>query len=173
MSVCYEIEVFYKGFDFVVVLWREVWGDFEEGAPGAGFLGRESRLSGLCAGSWVETVFDEPVGYVDVGFPFLGCSVLVEYGADGDVESGVAELLEPGIEAVDVGKGNDFAVFEDGEAVRGKLGFASCSKPEVVGHYAGADDGVFFGFYEGYCLVGGCGQQVLSEEALCEFPVLG
>lgn len=111
-------------------------------------------------------MLDEPVGYVDVCFAFFGCGVLVEYGADGDVESGVAELLAPGVEAVNVGECNDFAVFEDGEAVRGKLGFASGGEPEVVGHYAGADDGGFFGFDKGDCLVGSCGQQVFSEEAL-------
>lgn len=117
-------------------------------------------------------MFDEPVGYVDVGFAFFCGGVLVEYGADGDVESCVAELLEPGVEAVDVREGDDFASFEDGEAVRGELGFASCGEPEVVGHYAGADDGGLFGFDESYGFVGCRGEQVFSEEALCEFPVL-
>lgn len=108
-------------------------------------------------GFGVEAVFDEPVGYVDVGFAFFCGGVLVEYGADGDVESCVAELLEPGVEAVDVGEGYDFAAFEDGEAIRGELGFASGGEPDVVGHYAGADDGGFFGFDESYCFVGGGG----------------
>ncbi len=33
-------------------------GDLEEGSPGAGFWGRESRLPGLCAGMWMEEVLD-------------------------------------------------------------------------------------------------------------------
>ncbi len=102
----------------------------------------------------------------------FGGGVLLEDGADGDIEVGDAgQLLGPGVEGVDVGEGNDFAADEDGQAVGVELGFAAGGEPEVAGHEAGADDGGLLGFDQGDGLAGIGREEVFAEEALGQGPV--
>ena len=95
-------------------------------------------------GCWLCLIPDEPVSDIDVGGEVFGGGVLLEDGADGDAELGVfGELLGPFLEAVDVGEGDDFASFQDQEAVV-DAGLAASGQPEVFRHQAGADDGGLF-----------------------------
>ena len=96
--------------------------------------------------------------------PVLFRGVLLEDGADGDLEAGDGgEFACPFFVGVYVGEGYYFAALQDFELFFAELGFSAGGEPDVFGHEAGADYGGFLGFYEGYWLVGVCGEQVFSE----------
>ena len=113
---------------------------------------------------------DEPVGDVDmVGKVLRGC-VLLEDGADGDVEGRIlGQLLDPFLIAIDIWEGDDFVAGEDQEAVV-DAGFAAGGEPDVFRHEAGTDDGGLLAFDERYRFIRMLLEQMLAEQALREIP---
>ena len=124
---------------------------------------------------------DEPVGDVDVVGHVLRRCVLLEDGADGDVETpgqaggdglGVlilGQLLDPFLVTIDIREGDDLMAGEDQEAVV-DAGFATGGQPDVFRHEAGTDDGGLLAFDERHRFVGMLLEKVLSEQALREIP---
>lgn len=115
---------------------------------------------------------EQDVGYVDVGLSVFFGGITLEVVGDFDCQSGLhRESGLPCVIAVNVGEGNDIPADENFEFVS-ELGFASGGEPYIGGHEGCADDGCLFGFDEGYFFIWVFGKQVLSEEALCELPVM-
>ena len=116
---------------------------------------------------------DEPVGDVDVVGEVFGGGVLLEDGADGDVEGRIfCQLLDPFLIAIDIGEGDDLVAGEDQEAVV-DAGFAAGGEPDVFRHEAGTDDGGLLAFDERHRLLGMLLEKMLSEQALRKIPGSG
>ena len=162
----------------------EVGGDWDAVEDGGEGLGCPVWRFRVKPGMTTKVLPDQPIGDVDVVFDVFRRGVLLEDGADGDVEMPgreipgqagndvIGKLLGPELEAVDVGEGDDLPPLQDQEFVA-ELGFTAGGQPEELGKDAGTDDGRLLGFDQGNRLVGMGGKQVLAEEALRERPGCG
>lgn len=114
----------------------------------------------------------EPVGNVDLGGTvFRGAFFLQDVG-EGDGEEGLlGEGFLPSGVGVDVREDEDLAAFEYVQTVS-ELGLPAGGQPDELGAEGAADDGGLLGFNQADEGVGVPGQQVLSEEALGDVPVL-
>ena len=80
-------------------------------------------------------------------------------------------LLPPSVAGAEVGEGDDLATEEDFHAVV-ELAESAGGEPEEFRKDCGADDRSLFGFYQGDRKLGVEGEQVLSEQALGQRPII-
>ena len=155
----FQVQVVNKGEKLLMNLRGEVFCHGCEGCIGPGI--------------WCPVPADEPVGDVDVGLLVFVCSEADEKLCNLDVKVGVIPgFLLPGVEAVDVREGCDGAAGEDIQSVV-ELGLSAGCQPDEIRNETGADDGGLLGFDDGHGLLWEEGQQVFTEEALGQRPVLG
>ena len=99
--------------------------------------------------------------------------VLLQVVGHGDVQQGVVLcLLPPSVAGAEVGEGDDLAAEEDFHAVV-ELAESSGGESEEFRKDCGADDRSLFGFYQGDGELRIEGEQVLSEQALGQRPIIG
>lgn len=170
-SIQLQLKIINQPFQLGVILRIDELGGFEEGL--GMLLHRLGHRLAPCA--------DEPVGDVDVGFHVFGGGVLLQEGADGDVETPgqargdggqivvLGQFFGPLLVAIDVGERDNLPVGQDEEPVV-DAGLAAGGQPDVFRYEACADDGCLFGFDQRHRLLGLLPQQMFAKEALREVP---
>ena len=81
-------------------------------------------------------------------------------------------LLDPGIISIDIRECDYLPAGEDFHLVA-KLGLAARGHPYELGHHTGTDDGRLLCLDQAHRLVGVFLEQMASEQALCQRPLLG
>ena len=109
---------------------------------------------------------------VGAHLPLLRGGVLLQVVGHGDVQQGIVLcLLPPSVAGAEVGEGDDLATEEDFHAVV-ELAESAGGEPEEFRKDCGADDRSLFGFYQGDGELRAEWEQVLSEQALGQRPIL-
>ena len=114
-----------------------------------------------------------PVRQIGAHLPLLRGGVLLKVVGHGDVQQGIVLcLLLPALAGAEVGEGDDLAAEADFHAVVELAEYAG-GDPEEFRKDCGADDRSLFGFYQGDGALRAEGEQVLSEHALGQRPIIG
>ena len=117
--------------------------------------------------SWRLSLTEDEVGQVGVG------SVAFETRRDGVVDGGgCLHMAAPLVVAAAVGEEDDATALQTMQTLDGEPATTGRSHPEVFRSAGGHDEGGLLALHDAHVVVGATGQQVLSEEALIELPVL-
>ena len=126
---------------------------------------RECRL--------LHPLLHHQIRQIGAHLPLLRGGVLLKVVGHGDVQQGIVLcLLPPYVAGAEVGEGDDLATEEDFHAVV-ELAESAGGEPEEFRKDCGADDRSLFGFYQGDGELRAEGEQVLSEQALGQRPIIG
>ena len=117
--------------------------------------------------SWGLSLAEDEVGQIGVG------GVAFEAGRDG-VADGGSELhvAAPLVVAAAVGEEDDATALQTVQALGGESTAAAGGQPKVFRTAGGHDEGGLLALHDAHVVVWAACQQVLSEEALVELPVL-
>lgn len=144
-----------------------------DGIVGIQLFRWRDRLFWCDLGFTIERPADDDVGYVGTHCSVLvGCLVNQVVGHLNVEVGAFPNLLDPGIISIDIWECDYLPTGEDFHLVA-KLGLAARGHPYELGHHASTDDGRLLCLDQAHRLVGVFLEQMASEQALCQRPLLG